>query len=266
MSALAPLTTNFTQQKPMPAIPQSPRSGSAHPPSPGALPYKTPISPMSTHPIRSDTPHNTTLSHPFPSSEPYSPHGLPTHNILTAPGHAHAVFTPSAAHGPNGLDAALHQPGQIRHPNMSLSSSKTWSHSLCSCGPDPSLCLTGLFCPCILSGRTAHRLSLKSQRKDPTDLLGHSTPNAHCLAMSFACGVGLGWVFPALLRSRIRHVYKLEEGGDCAGDCIRGCCCCCCVAVLNEREVRGREEKVVRWAGPAGGKDGREEMVYRPQN
>lgn len=267
MSSLSPINTSLAHPT-MPSIPQSPRSG-ASPQSPGALPYKTPISPISAAPIRKDTPNSSYTSHTrhkthaFTNDDvPYSPHDFPTHTLATP----HAVFSPDALSGPNGLDFTTHQPGQIRHPNMDLDSSKTWKHGLCACTPDPSLCLTGLFCPCILSGRTAYRLSQKSRKADPTDLLGHSSTNSHCLAMTLACGVGLGWVFPMLQRTRIRHLYKIE--GSCGDDLVKGCCCCCCVSVVNEREVRSREESANRWAGPAsrdvyvrsGG------MEYRPQN
>ncbi|KAH6642202.1 PLAC8 family-domain-containing protein [Boeremia exigua] len=266
MSNLTPLNTNFTHPA-MPAIPQSPRSGSAQQTSPGALPYKTPISPIHSGPIRKDTPNSSynsnTRHQPLPTpAEPYSPHNFSSHNLATP----HAIFSPDAAHGPNGLDFALHQPGQIRHPNMDLDASKTWKHSLCACSPDVGTCFTGLFCPCILSGRTAYRLSQKSKKADATDMLGHSSTNGHCVAMTLACGVGLGWVFPMLQRSRIRHLYKME--GSCGDDLVKGCCCCCCVSVQNEREVKSREESANRWAGPAnrdvytrtGG------MEYRPQN
>ena len=264
MSSLAPLNTNLTQPA-MPAIPQSPRSGTSQPTSPGALPTKTPISPISAGPLRRDTPnssYNSHTRHQTHANEPYSPHNFSSHNLTTP----HAIFSPDAAHGPNGLDFSLHQPGQIRHPNMDLDASKAWKHSLCSCGPDVATCFTGLFCPCILSGRTAYRLSQKSKKADPTDMLAHSSTNGHCIAMTLACGVGLGWVFPMVQRTRIRHLYKIE--GSCGDDLVKGCCCCCCVSVVNEREVRSREESANRWAGPAsrdvytrsGG------MEYRPQN
>jgi Cys-rich protein (TIGR01571 family) len=262
MNSLAPINTNFAQH-PMPAIPQSPRSGGDHQTSP--LPHKAPISPISANPIRKDTPNSTHIPtrhhHPY-TAEPYSPHNFSNHNLTTP----HAIFSPDAALGPNGLDFSLHQPGQIRHPNMDDVTSHSWKNSLCSCSGDMSTCLTGLFCPCILSGRTAYRLSQKSKKADPTDMLGYSSMNGHCLAMALTCGVGLGWLFPMLQRMRIRHAYKLQ--GGCGDDLLKGCCCCCCVAVQNEREVRGREESSNRWAGPAskdvymrsGG------MEYRPQH
>lgn len=264
MSNLPPINTIFTQST-MPVIPQSPHSGGEHQTSPGALPYKTPISPISAAPIRKDTPNSSYNSHmryQRQPHEPYSPHDFSTHNLTTP----HAIFSPDAAHGPNGLDFSLHQPGQIRHPNMDDNTNREWKTGLCSCTPDISTCFTGLFCPCILNGRTAYRLSQKSRKSDPTDMLGYSSTNGHCIAMTLACGVGMGWVFPMLQRTRIRHVYKLQ--GSCGDDLLKGCCCCCCVAVQNEREVRGREESANRWAGPAS-KDvytRNAGMEYRAQN
>lgn len=192
--------------------------------------------------------------------EPYSPHGFSSRNT------GHAVFSPDSAHGPNGLDFSLHRPGQIAHPNMDLSASGStheWKHTLCSCTPNPSDCLTGLLCPCILYGRTSYRLSQKSSKNDPTDLLSYSATNAHCMLMAVSCG--FWWVFPLAQRIRIRHAYKLE--GGMAGDCVRGACCCCCVALQNEREVREREESCRRWAGPASQEvyQSSPQMVYSPQ-
>lgn len=251
MSNLSPINTNL-RVHPMPRIPPTPPSGTQTSP----LPHKIPITPVSASFVKEDARRDGPIS---PSDGPYSPHGFTqgqTNNV-------HAVFSPDAAHGPNGLDFALHQPGQIAHPNMESNSSHEWTHSLCACSPDVSTCLTGMFCPCILYGRTSYRLSQKSAKKDPTDMLGHSSTSGHCMIMSLSCG--LWWLFPMLQRTRIRHTYKL--GGNLAKDLLKGCCCCCCVAVQNEREVKNREEANRRWAGPAstdiytkvGG------MVYAPQ-
>ncbi|KAH7083767.1 PLAC8 family-domain-containing protein [Paraphoma chrysanthemicola] len=236
MSNLSPINTNLTTH-PMPPIPPTPPSGNQTSP----LPHKTPITPISSISTSKEAKRDNRQSHAI--NEPYSPHNFSS----TGTNNFHAVFSPDAAHGPNGLDFALHQPGQIAHPNMESVSSKEWSSSLCACGPDPSTCFTGLFCPCIVYGRTAYRLSQKSAKKDPTDMLGHSATNGHCMLMSVSCG--LWWLFPMLQRTRIRHAYKL--GGSFMGDLAKGCCCCCCVAVQNEREVKSREEASRRFAGPA---------------
>jgi Cys-rich protein (TIGR01571 family) len=197
------------------------------------------MTPISANSTAKEIPRNNRTSY---ANEPYSPHGFTS----TQTNNLHAVFSPDSAHGPNGLDFALHQPGQTTHPNMDASSSKAWSSSLCSCAPDPSTCLTGLFCPCVVYGRTSHRLSQRKAKKDPS-LLGYSATNGHCMLMGLSCG--LWWLLPMLQRTRIRRAYKLE--GSMGSDLLRGCCCCCCVVVQNEREVRGREEASRRWAGPA---------------
>ncbi|KAL5119987.1 hypothetical protein ACEQ8H_002085 [Pleosporales sp. CAS-2024a] len=239
MGNLSPINTNVTNHQ-MPPIPPMPSSGD-------------PASPSSA---TKDANRDHCQSH---ANGTYSPHGFGSNQT----NNVHAVFSPDAAHGPNGLDFALHQPGQIAHPNMESGWSKEWSTSLCSCSPEPSTCFTGLFCPCIVYGRTSYRLSQKSAKKDPTDMLGHSSTNGHCMLMGLSCG--LWWLFPMLQRTRIRHAYKLA--GSLGSDLIKACCCCCCVAVQNEREVKLREEASRRWAGPAstdvytrtGG------MVYKPQ-
>lgn len=248
LATLSPINTNVGQY-PMPPIPQS-----ANQTSP--LPHKTPITPISAGSTAKGTQRENRKSY---ANEPYSPHGFNSNQT----NNFHAVFSPDAAHGPNGLDSSLHQPGQIAHPNMESVSSKEWSSSLCSCSPDPSTCITGMFCPCIIYGRTSYRLSQKSGKKDPTDMLGYSATNGHCTMMSLSCG--LWWLFPMLQRTRIRHAYKL--GGSMGNDLLKGCCCCCCVAVQNEREVKVREEASRRWAGPASvdvyNREGG--MVYKPQ-
>ena len=188
---------------------------------------------------------------------PYEPDAVHAHSGKHTP-----MFAPDSSFGPNGLQPDLHKPGQIAHPNMKSAASPEWTHSLCSCGPDVGGCLTGIFCPCIMYGKTAYRLSRKSDRKDPTVMLGWKSVNSSCTFMSAACG--LWCLFPLVQRVRIRHQYKIE--GSLFSDIAHGCCCCCCVAVQNEREVRDREETLRRWAGPAGSGQYVPEgqMVYAP--
>lgn len=252
LSNLSPINTNLLRQHPMPPVPAIPQ---AHRQEADPLPIKSPISPTKSGPI---TPGQRSLvGDGRTPNEPYSPHGFPS-----AP--QHAVFSPHAAHGPNGLDFALHQPGQIAHPNMDLSNSHEWKHSLCEFSGDCGTCMTGLFCPCVLYGRTAYRLNQKSNKKDPTDMLGYSATNGHCGVMGISCG--FWWLFPMIQRTRLRHLYKLS--GSLGSDILKGCCCCCCVAIQNEREVREREESARRWAGPASTEvyTAPGQMKYKPQN
>ncbi|KAL2357633.1 PLAC8 family-domain-containing protein [Cryomyces antarcticus] len=120
-----------------------------------------------------------------------------------------------------------------------------FKHGLCDCC-DVSTCLTGLFCPCLLYGRTSHRRSQKAEKKDPTDLLGYSACNGHCTIFALACG--LHWMAALLQRMSVRRLYKIE--GSFGGDLVESCCCCCCVLVQCEREVRGREERGRLMTGP----------------
>lgn len=257
MSNLSPINTTVGL-RPMPPIPPTPPSGTQTSP----LPYKTSMTPISAGSTKRDPTRDGPVSASSRKSyanEPYSPHGFTSSQT----NNFHAVFSPDAAHGPNGLDFALHQPGQIAHPNMESERSHTWNNSLCACSGDVSTCLTGIFCPCVLYGRTSYRLSQKSAKKDPTDMLGHSSTNGHCMLMGASCG--LWWLFPMLQRTRIRHAYKL--GGSLGNDLLKGCCCCCCVVVQNEREVKSREEASRRWAGPASTEvyTRASGMVYKPQ-
>lgn len=241
MSSLSPINTNVGPLN-MPPVPPIPDAQPDHT-------YKAPMTPITPSSIKKDPMdfQNSALSPNTRKSyahEPYSPH-----NLSAAAPSTRAIFSPDSAHGPNGLDFARHQPGQIAHPNMDLSAPGTtnsWKSSLCSCTPDVATCFTGLVCPCILYGRTAYRLNQKSAKKDPTDLLSYNATNGHCMLMSVSCG--LWWLFPMVQRTRLRHMYKLE--GSILGDCAKGVCCCCCVAVQNEREVKLREEAKRQWAGP----------------
>lgn len=120
----------------------------------------------------------------------------------------------------------------------------TWSRSLCSC-VEPSICLTGLFCPCILYGRTQHRLHLRTdKRRDATNMLGHKTFNGACLTWALFCSCGVGGILAGFQRSRLRRAYTMDpEAGSVPRDCLLGCCCCCCVLAQSEKEVVYREER-----------------------
>lgn len=89
------------------------------------------------------------------------------------------------AAAPNDI-IAYHQPGQISHPNQEINGG-TWNHGLCDCSRIGTCCL-GLVCPCILYGRTQYRLSMKSRKEDPTNLLGFEMCNGSCMAMALLCG------------------------------------------------------------------------------
>lgn len=82
--------------------------------------------------------------------------------------------------------SAHHQPGQTVHPNQEVKGGG-WSNGLCELSSF-GICCLGLICPCILYGRTQHRLSMKSKKEDPTNMLSYETCNGSCTAMGLLCG------------------------------------------------------------------------------
>lgn len=99
------------------------------------------------------------------------------------------MYTPTFSPGtrPGGKDLlANHNPGQIMHPNQQITGG-TWKYGLCEC-TDIGVCCLGFWCPCILYGKTQYRLSRKSDKKDPTNLLGYEAFNAPCTMMGILCG------------------------------------------------------------------------------
>ena len=92
------------------------------------------------------------------------------------------VCNPDSLAGPNGaLDN--HRPGQVSHPNAAVD--PEWKHGLCTLD---ALCCLGVFCPCIVYGKTQYRLSKKAQKQDATNLLGYESCNGSCGLFAVACG------------------------------------------------------------------------------
>lgn len=174
----APFADEMIQPHPQPPVQPQPPSVEAPqyvqdptPRSPGPLPLKTDQTPPEQNPnsrplaVAPDT--NPLHSPQFPRFPP------PT---ATSTGQ---VAVPEDV-------AAYHQPGQVKHPNQEIKGG-TWSHSMCDCS-NISTCCLGIFCPCILYGKTQYRLTLKSRKEDPTNLLGYSACNGSCTAMALLCG------------------------------------------------------------------------------
>lgn len=221
---------------------QSPTHMYAQPPnSPGPLPIKTTVD----APARSDTLSVAPDANPLQS--PKSPQFPPPTTAITP-------------HAPPVEDLrTFHQPGQIMHPNQEVHGG-TWNHGLCECSNIGTCCL-GLACPCILFGRTQHRLSMRSKKQDPTNMLGHETCNGSCTAFALLCGfqckfdpsyrfifeekactnilmIGL-WA--TIQHTRTRKAYGIQ--GDIASDCVRATCCTCCTLIQDEKEIQKREEQ-----------------------
>jgi hypothetical protein len=168
----APCVEPHVQQPPESQLVQSPPYLYDHyhqsPSSPGPLPLK--INPEA--PYRSDTLSIAPDANPLQSPKiPYLPPPTP------AP----------ASRVPTVEDlSSYHQPGQIMHPNQEVQGG-TWSHGLCDC-TNLGTCCHGLICPCMLYGKTQHRLLMKSKKDDPTNMLGYNNCNGSCTAMALLCG------------------------------------------------------------------------------
>lgn len=143
----------------------------APPHSPGPLPVK--VNPetfgetQKSYPV-AVVPDENPLHSQLPQSPP------PVATIATQPGVSDnvMVFSP---------------PAQIPQPPNQGIESGMWNHGLCDCTGIGTCCL-GLFCPCILYGKTQYRISMKSRKEDPTNLLGYEACNGSCMAMAMLCG------------------------------------------------------------------------------
>jgi Cys-rich protein (TIGR01571 family) len=217
------------------------------PSSPGPLPVKT-----HELPKRSDTLSIEPDANPLqsPKTSYFPPPPTPTVH---------------GSHAPPVEDlSAFHQPGQIMHPNQEVQGG-TWSHGLCDCSSIGTCCL-GIICPCILYGRTQHRLSMKSRKEDPTNMLGYDTCNGSCTAMTLFCGCQCKLSMPStsqitslittpgllatIQHTRTRKAYGIE--GDVCSDCVRATCCTCCTLIQDEKEFQKREERRGRAARERG--------------
>jgi Cys-rich protein (TIGR01571 family) len=198
------------------------------PSSPGPLPVKTNPYTQNNEPNISVAPDANPLQSP---RLPYFP---PPARAPTAP--------PPAPTDPVGY----HQPGQISHPNQQIKGGG-WSHSLCDCS-SIGTCLLGVVCPCILYGRTQHRLSRRSRKEDPTNMLGYETCNGSCTAMALLCGCQ--WLLATIQHTRTRKAYAIP--GSIASDCVRATCCTCCTLIQDEKEIRKREEERANASRAAG--------------
>ena len=117
---------------------------------------------------------------PIPSSAP--PEGIKVKLAGTDPRQPAPLYNPGSLAGPN-VTPENHRPGQVSHPNSALN--PEWKHGLCELD---TICCTGLFCPCIIYGRTQYRLTQKTEKRDATDLLGYKSCNGSCELMTVACG------------------------------------------------------------------------------
>jgi Cys-rich protein (TIGR01571 family) len=227
---------------------QDPRHNGGYPAQPQYIPVQVPQSqfppeqnsciplPQSPEPVKQP---------PAPSYEP--PRGIaPDENPLSPTTPKFTRASTNMAIIPPSSDMSQYSIGTFT-PSPQAIRGGSWQHGLCSCA-EPSICLTGLFCPCIVYGRTQYRLALRGEKKDPTNMLGYTAINGSCIAFGVLCGIN--GILAAIQHTRVRKAYNMNsEAGNVAGDCLTGLCCCCCVVAQDEKEVKFREEQARKPAG-----------------
>ncbi|KAL9593234.1 MAG: hypothetical protein Q9219_007634 [cf. Caloplaca sp. 3 TL-2023] len=168
--------------------------------SPYGFPAPTAVHPAYFAPIVEDhKPQQHEPQHPSPgrrtgseevkSSAPVSVPGVTPHQpkgnpvvIKSETDQSTLVYNPNSLAGPNA-PLENHRPGQVAHPNAVVE--PEWKHGLCELD---TLCCVGLCCPCIVYGKTQYRISRKTQKEDPTNMLGYESCNGSCGLMALACG------------------------------------------------------------------------------
>ncbi|ETI21526.1 hypothetical protein G647_07873 [Cladophialophora carrionii CBS 160.54] len=202
--------------------------------------HPTPPIPQPPEPVKQPMiPPKEATSPIAPDANPLSP---------TNPKRPNRTSTNMAIVPPSSMDPAQFSASTFTPSPQSVKGG-SWQHGLCSCA-EPSICMTGLFCPCIIYGRTQYRLALRDERKEPTNMLGYTAVNGSCIAFGVLCGIN--GILAAIQHTRLRKTYGMSsEAGNVAGDCLKGVCCCCCVVAQDEKEVKFREEQARKPAGSA---------------
>ena len=96
---------------------------------------------------------------------------------------------------------------------------------------------------------------MRSDKKDPTNMLGFNAVNGSCVAFGLLCGIN--GILAAIQHTRVRRAYEMDgSAGNVVGDLVKGCCCCCCVVAQDEKEVKLREEEARKAHCGKGDKEG----------
>jgi len=110
-----------------------------------------------------------------------------------------------------------------------------WKNSGSDCCSPFTSFLLSWFCPCIMYGRTAHRL-----HKDPT-LSDFSCCNLDCCAYACLYSGCCHGILLMMQRGEVRSKYHLK--GDGCTDCLCGFCCQPCTQVQQNKEVEDWESQ-----------------------
>lgn len=135
----------------------------------------------------------------------YAPSNTEPTRSLSGTIHGSTFYNPDSLAGTN-VALENHRPGQVSHPNAMVD--PKWKHSLCEID---SLCCAGLFCPCVVYGKTQYRLSRREQKQDPTDLLSYQSVNGSCGMMAAACGLQCKQFMSEILGRLSKHFRDPER-------------------------------------------------------
>ncbi|KAH7130140.1 PLAC8 family-domain-containing protein [Dendryphion nanum] len=108
-----------------------------------------------------------------------------------------------------------------------------WHHSGSSCCSPFSTCLLSWCCPCIVYGRTKHRV------KNDGNMQGYSCCNMSCCAFTGLSCLGISFVLSMISRGDMRAKYHLQGNG--CKDCLCACCCGPCDLTQQDKESEFRE-------------------------
>ncbi|KAG7286478.1 hypothetical protein NEMBOFW57_008789 [Staphylotrichum longicolle] len=126
--------------------------------------------------------------------------------------------------------------------SKSPESAQPWFNSFFGCFAPIDTCLLSWCLPCVVFGRTHHRL-----RKNP-NLEGFQPINTSCLLFCASSCVAGHVCLTALQRADLRTKHNLQ--GSCLVDLATACCCGCCDIAQQDKEAEYREALL---AGNQGG-------------
>eukprot|EP00927_Polykrikos_kofoidii_P006281 TRINITY_DN12554_c0_g2_i1.p1 TRINITY_DN12554_c0_g2~~TRINITY_DN12554_c0_g2_i1.p1 ORF type:complete len:535 (-),score=82.79 TRINITY_DN12554_c0_g2_i1:40-1644(-) len=101
---------------------------------------------------------------------------------------------------------------------------RVWADRPLDCCENPALCISALFCPCVVFGQTAERIGCR-----PLDQFWKGF-SAFCLVLLTAVllgmfGIALVGALVYCLRTRVKEAYEFRVQSDNAQDYMLSCCC-----------------------------------------
>ncbi|KOS21709.1 Cell number regulator 1 [Escovopsis weberi] len=107
-------------------------------------------------------------------------------------------------HWKKEIDSFLADPGEALS-SRSADGARPWATSLFGCLCPADLCLLSFCCPCVVFGKTHHRVNKRS------DMRGYEPVNVSCL-LFFGTGLfGFQWIFEALQRAELEKEAEHRE-------------------------------------------------------